>query len=231
MTPAALAAVMEATWPPASAWRLGPFTLRDGAGGGKRVSAASCDGDWSEPDLQAAEAAMTEPLFLIRAGDALLDTALAKRGYRVVDPVVAYAAPVEALAQELPPLTAFPHWPPLQIACQIWDESGIGPERRAVMARVTGPKCAILARSDDRPVGVAFVAITGTDAMLHALEVRPNRRRQGVGHNLLKAAANWAKAEGALRLSLVVTEQNSAARALYTRAGMESVENYHYRMK
>jgi predicted GNAT family acetyltransferase len=29
----------------------------------------------------------------------------------------------------------------------------------------------------------------------------------------------------------VVTEQNSAARALYTRAGMESVGNYHYRMK
>jgi len=39
MTPEVLARVMEETWPPAARWRLGPFTLRDGAGGGKRVSA------------------------------------------------------------------------------------------------------------------------------------------------------------------------------------------------
>ena len=41
MTPEDLAAVMEATWPAARVWREGPFLCRDGAGGGKRVSAAS----------------------------------------------------------------------------------------------------------------------------------------------------------------------------------------------
>lgn len=230
MTPDHLAAVMEMTWPPAKSWRQGPFLLRDGAGGGKRVSAASLVGPWKEADLALLDA-MEHPLVLIREADADLDAALQARGWQVVDPVVAYAAPVERLQAELPPLSAFPHWPPLQIARTIWDEAGIGPARLAVMDRVTGPKTAILARLGDRPAGVAFVACHGEDAMLHALEVRPPFRRQGVGEILLRAAANWAAVEGASQLSLVVTARNTAACALYTRLRMQAVGQYHYRMK
>ena len=231
MTPNLLAEVMEATWPPASRRGLGPFTLRDGAGGGKRVSAASLSGDFTEADLDAVEAAMAAPLMLIREADAALDAALDRRGWRVVDPVVAYAAPVAALTADLPPLAAFPHWPPLEIARSVWAEGGIGPARIAVMDRVPGPKVALLARTGDRPAGVAFVACHGPEAMLHALEVRPEHRRKGAGQSLLHAAANWAAAEGASRLSLVVTRQNAAARALYDRLGMRVVGQYHYRMK
>jgi GNAT superfamily N-acetyltransferase len=99
------------------------------------------------------------------------------------------------------------------------------------MDRVQGPKTALLARNGDRPAGVAFVACHGSEAMLHALEVLPANRRQGVGRTLLHAAANWAASQGATRLSLVVTRQNAAARALYARLGMECVGQYHYRMK
>ncbi|MCU0903251.1 MAG: GNAT family N-acetyltransferase [Tabrizicola sp.] len=231
MTPDTLAAVMEATWPPLRRWTLGPFTLRDGAGGGKRVSAATCAGAFTEADIEMAEAAMAEPLMLVRPEQNALDAALAARGWREVDPVVAYAAPVTALTAELPPLAAFPHWPPLEIARAIWAEAGIGPARIAVMDRVSGPKAALLARKGDRPAGVAFIACHGTEAMLHALEVRPDHRRQGVGQRLLHAAANWAAAEGASRLSLVVTWQNAAACALYARLGMSLVGQYHYRLK
>lgn len=231
MTPALLAEVMETTWPAARRWQLGPFTLRDGAGGGKRVSAASAEGPFTAQDLDAAAAAMPEPLFLIRPGDETLDAALDARGWRIVDPVVAYAAPVATLAADLPGLTAFPHWPPLEIARALWAEGGIGPARIAVMDRVTGPKVALLGRAGDRPAGVAFVACHGSEAMLHALEVREPQRRQGLGRNLLHAAANWAASQGATRLSLVVTRQNVAARALYARLGMQVVGQYHYRMK
>ncbi len=231
MTPDTLAEVMEATWPPASRRKLGPFTLRDGAGGGKRVSAASLDGPFTEGDLDAIEAAMTEPLVLVRAGEATLDAALEARGWRIVDPVVAYAAPVDRLTAELPRLTDFPHWPPLEIARSIWAEGGIGPARIAVMDRVSGAKAALLGRIDDRSAGVAFVAYHGSEAMVHALEVRASHRRQGLGQKLLQASANWAAGQGATRLSLVVTRQNAAARALYARLGMEVVGEYHYRMK
>jgi GNAT superfamily N-acetyltransferase len=230
MTPEAIAAVMEATWPPARTWRKGPFTFRDGAGGGKRVAAASCEGDWAEADLAMLEE-MAEPLALIRPGDSALDAALDRRGWQIVDPVVIYAAPVDTLRADLPPLAAFPHWPPLAIARGIWDEGGIGPARIAVMDRVPAAKVAILARDGDRPAGVAFVACHGTAAMLHALEVRPPHRRRGIGETLLRAAAIWAASEGADRLSLAVTERNSAARALYARLGMQVVGQYHYRVK
>lgn len=231
MTPALLAEVMEATWPPASRRSLGPFTLRDGAGGGKRVSAASLDGPFTDADLDALEAAMTQPLMLVRGNETALDTALAARGWQIVDPVVAYAAPVARLTADLPGLTAFPHWPPLEIARSIWDRGGIGPARIAVMDRVQGPKAALLGRIDDRPAGVAFVACHGAEAMVHAVEVRDSHRRQGLGKHLLHAAANWATDQGATRLSLVVTRQNTAARALYARLGMEVVGEYHYRTK
>lgn len=231
MTPDLLAKVMEATWPPARVWAQGPFLLRDGAGGGKRVSAASCEGPWTGADLDAVEAEMAEPLFLIRDGDQLLDDELDRRGCRVIDPVVAYAAPVAALIAELPSLAAFAHWPPLAVTRAIWEEGGIGPARVQVMDRAQGGKTALLARQEDRPAGAAFVALHGTEAMLHGLEVREAQRRRGVGEVLLHAAANWAANQGATRLSLVVTVQNAAARALYARLGMQVVGQYHYRMK
>lgn len=235
LSPALLARVVEATWPPAGRRACGPFVLRDGAGGGQRVSAASVEGPFTEADLSAAIAAMAQPLFVVWPGrgpaEADLDMALAARGFARHDPVVAYAAPVSRLAGEVPHLTAFPHWPPLEAARAIWGEGGIGPARLAVMDRVTGPKAAVLGRIADRAAGAAFVACDGPEAMVHALEVRPAARRAGLGGHLLRAAANWAAEQGATRLSLVVTERNLAARTLYARAGMDLVGQYHYRLR
>jgi GNAT superfamily N-acetyltransferase len=229
MTPDLIAELMEATWPPARSWRLGPFTLRDGAGGGQRVSATSLWGAFDGAALEATIAAMADPLFVIYPGDEALDKALEQRGYLRHDPVVIYAAPVGQLTGDLPFLAAFPHWPPLESAREIWAGGGIGPERVAVMSRVDGAKAAILGRGGDRTAGVTFVACHGAVAMLHALEVRPSARRQGVGGHLVRAAANWAGDQGAGILSLAVTERNNAARSLYERAGMEVVGHYHYR--
>jgi GNAT superfamily N-acetyltransferase len=236
MTPATLLAAMEATWPAAAADRVGAWTIRDGQGGGKRVSAATAEADWSDADIPQAETAMAalgQPaLFLIRDGDSALDAALDRRGYRIVDPVLAYAAPAaELAAADLPRLTGFPHWPPLAVATHLWDQAGIGPARLAVMNRVQVPKTAILARSNDRPSGVAFVAAAGNIAMLHALEVAPALRRQGSAHNILTIAARWALDQGADTLALVVTQANDGARALYASHGMAVVGHYHYRQK
>ena len=161
MTPETLADVMEATWPPARKVRLGPWWLREGAGGGQRVSAASAAGAWRPEDIPQAEAAMEAMgqgrLWVIHEDEAL-DAALAARGYRRHDPVVAYAAPVAQLAGPVSGMAAFCHWPPLAITCDVWAEGGIGPARVAVMERVTGRKTAILGRSSDTPSGAGFVA-------------------------------------------------------------------------
>ncbi len=229
MSPSALARIMDGTWPAAEMRRVGPWTIRTGLGGGKRVCAANVAGSWSPDDIPMAEGAMRAlgqtPLFLIGAGDGALDAALGH--YDLIDPVTAYFTLLEPDLVKIG--TCFPHWPPLAIAVQMWEQAGIGAARLAVMHRAQGPKAAILARNGDRAAGVCFVSMSGRDAMLHALEVALPHRRQGSAQKLIAAAAHWAMSQGAARLSLVVTTANSPARSLYEKMGMQVGGGYHYR--
>lgn len=223
---------IDATWPAAEYRRLGPWLLRRGAGGGNRASAATL-ADAGEADPAEAEAAMRgwgqRPLFMIRPGDGALDDALARRGYALRDAVVMLAAPTAALAPAEPDPLVVVGDAALAIMAEIWRGGGIGPGRLAVMERVRVPRAFLLGRTGDRPVGAGFVAVAGEVAMVHALEVVPSARREGVGARMMATAARWAMAEGATRLALAVTRANAEARALYATLGMAEVASYHYR--
>jgi len=232
----ALYAVTEATWPPAATQTLGPVTIRDGAGGGKRVSAATVSGAVTEADLDRAEAAMRAlgqaPLFQLRAGDGALDAMLAARGYRTVDPVNLHVAPVDAFTGErLPRVTTFTVWEPLEIMRDIWAEGGIGPARVAVMERVGGPKTGLFGRLKDQPAAAGFVAVHDGIAMVHALEVRPRHRRAGMGRLMMLQAAQWAAERDAQYLAVICTQANDAANGLYSAMGFSCAGAYHYRRK
>lgn len=238
MTPDArtLYDVIEATWPPARRWQDGPFTLRDGAGGGKRVSAATTRQPVTADELPRAERAMRDtgrpPLFMIRDGEVALDACLATQGYGIVDPVNIYCAPVAGLAHaEIPPVTAFAIWEPLAIMLEIWAAGGIGPARVAVMQRVSAPKTALFGRQANRPAAAGFVAIHDRIAMVHALEILPRHRRAGLGRHLMAQAARWAAEHDADHISAVCTQANAAANGLYTSLGMTLMGYYHYRQK
>lgn len=231
-----LLAVLEATWPPSSRSDLGPWTIRDGQGGGKRVSAATARDPGAAEDIPRAEAAMRAlgqtPLFMIREDDGALDAVLARRGYAILDATDAYAAPLDRLDLPIPPrLSAIPAWPPLAIQREIWAEAGIGPARLAVMDRAPFPKTTLLARMDDRAAGTAFVAVHDGMAMIHALDVAPPFRRRGLGRHMIAGAAGWARGQGARDLGLVVTAANAGAQALYASLGLALVGHYHYRTK
>lgn len=226
--------VVDATWPSARSSSLGPWTIREGQGGGKRVSAATASATVAPGDLPRAEAAMRDlgqvPLFMIRAGDEVLDRMLEDRGYTVVDPVNIYATPVGMLAAEPPPpVTTWCIWEPLAIMQEIWAEAGIGPTRQAVMTRAAQPKTAILGRVDTHAAAAGFVALHEDTAMMHALEVRAPQRRLGMGRHMMRAAAIWTRAQGGQRISALSTQANTAACALYASLGMEVMGQYHYR--
>lgn len=234
--PDTLYAVAEATWPPAATHALGPVTLRDGAGGGKRVSAATVSGVVTQEDIARAEADMRArgqaPLFQVRAGEHDLDRMLEGRGYGIVDPVNVLVAPTSALTGARPPrLATFTVWEPLEIMREIWAEGGIGPARLAVMARVRGPKTGLFARHADQPAGTGFAAIAEGVAMVHALEVRAGHRRAGVGRLMMVQAALWAEAQGARHLAVLCTRANTAANGLYAAMGFVVAGAYHYRQK
>jgi len=226
--------LMEATWPAATRLRTGPWMVRNGQGGGGRVSCASAEGDWTEADIALAEEAQRSfgqvPLFMIRAGEDRLDAALAARGYGVHDPVDLFIAPVSRLTVEAPRrMATFAIWPMLAIMRDLWSEAGIGPERIAVMERAAQPKTSILGRHDDRAAGCAFVGLNGTVGYVHALHVLPDYRRKGLARDMMRGAALWAAGNGATHLALAVTQANDAAQALYRAMGMEVVTRYHYR--
>lgn len=231
-----MTAVIDGTWPAEKYETLGPWLLRLTTGAGSRVSAASAlRPSPEETRFKEAEDAMWSrgqtPLFMVRSGEESLDDALEAEGYRIKDPVSFYIASVAAMtAQRPPPVTCFEVWPPLEAEREIWAEGGIGPARLAVMDRVTGPKTTIFGRLEDTPAGVLFVACHGEIAMVHAVETAHRFRRKGLGRHMMTAAAFWARDNGASTLSLLVTNANEGANALYASLGMTPAAGYHYRI-
>ena len=236
IAPAALYDAIDGTWPAASKTRVGPFTIRDGQGGGKRVSAAAAHGPATSADIAAAEGAMhaigQPALFMIRAAqDDALDAALEARGYQIIDPTNGYVIPSTALTDRpVPPVTAFAIWEPLAIMAEIWAKGGIGPDRLNVMARAQ-IKTGILARWNEKPAGSAFVGVHEGIAMVHAVEVLDHQRRQGVAQWIMRRAAFWARDHGADTLAVLTTASNKAANALYQHLGFMPVGGYHYRIR
>ncbi|MDG1069906.1 MAG: GNAT family N-acetyltransferase [Sulfitobacter sp.] len=230
---AALYEVSDATWPAARKWDDGPWTLRDGAGGGKRASAATARGDVTDQDIPKAEAAMKamgqRSLFMIREGDDALDAMLAARGYDLIDEVALYTAPIGMLTDiPIPPVTCFTIWEPLAIMAEIWAKGGIGAARLAVMGRAA-VKTGILNRWNEQPGGVAFAAVHNGVTMVHAVEVLEHQRKVGVAQWMMRAAAFWGAKQGAQHIAVLCATANKPANALYTKLGFTSVGTYHYR--
>lgn len=220
---------LDATWPPARIDSVPGWTLRLGAGGGQRVSAARGEGEIALAE-EGMRAMGQTPLFCLDPGQEALDTALSDRGYTVTDRVYFFAGKADAIydgADETAKVIRCSA--PLRRVEEIWDRGGVTAPRRAIMERCACPKLALLARAGDRPAGCAFVACDGGVAMIHAIEVLPEYRKQGVGARLLRGAARFAQEEGAEWLTLAVTVENEAANALYRKLGMEIVAGYHYR--
>lgn len=235
LTAARLYEVVDQTWPAARRWTHGSWTLRDGQGGGKRVSAATAVGDVTDADVTQAETAMHEigqpALFMIREDEQALDDLLAARGYDVIDPVIVYTLPIERLTDvPIPRVTAFTIWEPLAIMREIWAAGGIGPARLAVMARAA-VKTAVFARWNEKPGGVGFAAVHDRVCMVHAVEVPAHQRRQGVAQWIMRAAAFWGQAQGAEHIAVLCVEHNVAANALYRALGFAPAGRYHYRHK
>ena len=62
------------------------------------------------------------------------------------------------------------------------------------------------------------------DAYLEELYVAPSKRGQGLGRALLEAAMDVARSEGAERMELGTSADDTAARALYERSGFSNRE-------
>lgn len=73
----------------------------------------------------------------------------------------------------------------------------------------------------ERAIGLAagIDRTDGAEAELIAVWVNPEHRELAVGHALVNAVVEWARADGHIRLRLWVTTGNAAAIGLYERLG------------
>jgi GNAT superfamily N-acetyltransferase len=167
---------------------------------------------------------------MVRAGEDTLDARLEEAGWRAGPSVTLWVLDCAKLAKRAGPGTVIGLWPPLAAAEDIWEATGSGPERRAVMERVRTSRAGLLARDGDRPAAAAFVARHGSAGVLHQLATLPGHRRRGVARRLLAAAAHWTAQEGGTALWLFVEDGNSASEALCRSCGAVSAPAYRYRL-
>lgn len=227
-------AASEATWPAARTWKKDGFILRDGQGGGQRVSAATANGPVDTAQIIAAEGEMRAmgqaPIFCERGETPELDMMLEARGYAIKDPTSLYVLPIEKLTDKpIPRVTAFTHWEPLAIMKEIWATDGVTGPRLDVMDRAAC-KTSVLARWNEKPGGAAFVGVHQDICMVHALVVLPHQRRQGVAEWLMRRSAFWGQSEAAKYIAVLCVDANVGANALYQALGFERVGGYHYRV-
>lgn len=225
--------VMEAvdgSWPAAAFIPCGPFMLRRGEGGGKRVSAASVVGAYKDADIRTAEAEMCtmgQPRLFQLSGEVALDGQLESDGYQVIDPVILYAAPPADLSGDR--LEEIEE--PSKELVSYWAGRNVGEGRINIMRRTAAPKVCLAIRDGEDIIAAAYFAVDGDVGMIHAVDVHPDHRRKDLGRKLMQGAANWATRHHVESFTLAVIAENRPARALYASMGMQECGAYHYRIK
>ncbi len=193
------------------------------------------------PSFQLSPAALPEEL----------DAELAKRGYEKRWPTAVQAAEIGEVLDR----TAVVGAPEVRMAHLLdkeWFETYCKSESPRISAdaaesedRLTQESAAIRSRILQRielPVSYASARFGGRSVAV-GLGVRerdwlgiycqatlPSAQRQGAACAILHALARWGQADGVQRLYLQVMYDNSAALALYDRAGFRTVYETHYRV-
>jgi ribosomal protein S18 acetylase RimI-like enzyme len=85
------------------------------------------------------------------------------------------------------------------------------------------PERSRIAWRDDRPIGLAMLAVRGTRAWVGGMGVATEARRSGVGEQLMRALLDAAREAGVKRVQLEVLEPNTRARALYEKLGFRTI--------
>ena len=236
MTPSSFWTASEVCWPPLNKKSIGPWIIREGEGGGNRVSSTTANDCFTKKDIFLAENHMSllnqENIFHIRQKDSELDYILEGLGYSLVDKPLVYGSKIAKMSPPcVPPMTVFNIWPPLRIMKDIWKIGGTTDSRMAVMARCKVRKTAILGRIENKVAGCAFISEYKGIAILQSLFVLPNYRRKGLAGFIISESVKWASYKESSYLALMTDKYNKEARGLYDSLGMTVIDNYHYRVK
>ena len=99
------------------------------------------------------------------------------------------------------------------------DEQAYADEVWQDRAATRADRLSLVCEADGDLVGGAVGILEGADVYLVAMWVAPSHRREGLGLELVDRIVEWARAQGASRVTLEANERLEPAVGLYERAG------------
>nr|WP_029042376.1 GNAT family N-acetyltransferase [Cucumibacter marinus] len=100
----------------------------------------------------------------------------------------------------------------------------------AVLTQIPCAASGLLVWRDGAPVAAALATVSGGIAIFVNVVVAGPLRGQGLGRQVMVAALDWAKEQGADHAAIQVVAGNEPAIGLYTALGFEPRYDYHYRL-
>jgi ribosomal protein S18 acetylase RimI-like enzyme len=87
---------------------------------------------------------------------------------------------------------------------------------------VEGPTSAVLGiKKDGELIGTVMVGSDGHRGWVYYLMVSTAHQRVGLGSELMRAAEEWLREKGAVKVQLMVRSENESAMIFYERVGYE----------
>ena len=219
-------------WPAFVDERLGAWRLRAAGGFTARANSALAVGDPGVPTAAALAAVRT---FAERHGitprvqapvGSPWDKAVAAQGW-VLD--VGHAAGA-VVSVQVADLAQVPDGPQVEVGppTDAWWRLVLGGSPTPAQRHVLGGAGALTVADANGVVGAGRVVVVADHLHVSVLTVDPALRRRGHGTALLTAAARWGRDHGARWGVLQVAVHNTAALALYARAGWTEHHRYRY---
>jgi ribosomal protein S18 acetylase RimI-like enzyme len=114
-------------------------------------------------------------------------------------------------------------------AVALWRETGLtrpwNDPHADLMRAFGGPCSTVHAAVDDGVLsGTAMVGHDGHRGWVYYLAVRPDRRRAGLGRDLMNASERWRMQRNVPKINLMVRTTNAAVVAFYESLGYEDGE-------
>jgi ribosomal protein S18 acetylase RimI-like enzyme len=218
----------------------GSFVVRSFLGGTGRANAASSLSPADDPDL-AARVARIEARYAaqglpVRFRSVPLDppglaAMLSARGYVAKDETIIFVVPADDIARadaDVQVLSA----PDLDWMAVTATAEHQVPARRAEKERAVGmmmvPAAWLVLHEAGKPVACISAVADGELAGFFDLAVVPEARRRGLSAPITRAAAHWAKAQGARWIWAQVAASNQASCAAQQSLGMREAYRYVY---
>ena len=235
-----LATVAARGWPCLESEQLGAWTLRAAGGVTARANSVLPLGD---PGLETAAALERvarwygarnlDPRFQVTAEeDALLVRELERRGWTAERHALARVGALAPLADREADARVELAREPGEAWLSLYNRAGAGLSDTAREVLTGGPSvwfATVPGHGDgDGPAAIGRCVVDGRWAGFAAVEVAPERRREGLARAVMAELARRALDEGASAAYLQVETGNAAARALYDRLGFADHHTYFY---